>query len=56
MPVDIMLGLLLLLRAAALPRLAAVPAAGKVVDKVVDLNDYPWCLVTSERALSLIHI
>jgi len=50
MPVDIMLGLLLLLRAAALPRLAAVPAAGKLVGKVVDLNYYPWYLVTSERA------
>jgi hypothetical protein len=45
-----MLGLLLLLRAAALPRLAAVPAAGKLVGKVVDLNYYPWYLVTSERA------
>ncbi len=40
----------MLLRAAALPRLAAVPAAGKLVGKVVDLNYYPWYLVTSERA------
>ena len=36
--------LLLLRRAAGLPA-----AAGKLVGKVVDLNDYPWYLVTSER-------